>query len=114
VRKLLEIVLTPPASTAANRTLFYYFPSIYRAVIADTPKFKEQQLSASPHGFPYFDVVLGLVWSCDPESYASSFIATGRVTHAGQVKDDDPDKRDTLVLQIPGGHWVATPLCKKP
>jgi hypothetical protein len=35
--------------------------------------------------------VVGLVWSNDPESYAGGSIATGRVTHAGQVEGDDPD-----------------------
>jgi hypothetical protein len=37
--------------------------------------------------------VVGLVWSNDPESYAGGSIATGRASHAGQVKDDDPDKK---------------------
>ena len=30
----------------------------------------------------YFDVVVGLAWSKDPESYASGRIATGKVFHA--------------------------------
>jgi hypothetical protein len=42
--------------------------------------------------YPYFDVVVGLAWSYDPESYAGRSIATGRVSHAGQVKGDDLDK----------------------
>jgi hypothetical protein len=37
---------------------------------------------------PNFEVVEGLTWSYDLES-----VATGRVTHAGQVKGDDPDKQ---------------------
>jgi hypothetical protein len=41
----------------------------------------------------YFDTVMGLVWSHDPESYDGSCIATGRVSHARQVKGDDPDKK---------------------
>jgi hypothetical protein len=41
--------------------------------------------------YPYFDVVVGLVWSNDPEICAGSSVATGRVSLAGQVKDDDPD-----------------------
>jgi hypothetical protein len=32
------------------------------------------------------------VWSYDPESYAVGSVATGRVSHAGEVKGDDPDK----------------------
>jgi hypothetical protein len=39
------------------------------------------------------DVVAGLAWSEDPESYAGGSIATGRGSHAGQVKGDDPDKK---------------------
>jgi hypothetical protein len=41
----------------------------------------------------YFDVVVGLVWSNDPESYAGGSVATGRVSLAGQVKGDDQTKR---------------------
>jgi hypothetical protein len=37
-----------------------------------------------------FSVVVGLVWSNDPESYAGSSVPTGRVSLAGQVKGDDP------------------------
>jgi len=33
----------------------------------------------------------GLVRSNDPESYAGGSVATGRVSHAGQVKGDAPD-----------------------
>jgi len=36
---------------------------------------------------------MGLVRSHDPESYAGGSLATGRVSHARQVKDDDPDKK---------------------
>ena len=38
--------------------------------------------------YPYFDIVLGLSWSNDPESYAGGSVATGTVSHAGQVKGD--------------------------
>jgi hypothetical protein len=41
--------------------------------------------------YPYIDLVVGLVWSNDPESYAGASVATGRVSLAGQVKGDDPD-----------------------
>lgn len=40
------------------------------------------------------------MWSNDADSYASSNKATGRASHAIQVKDDDPNKRDTLVPQL--------------
>jgi len=43
------------------------------------------------HSYSYFDVVVGLAWPNDPESYASSGIATGRASHARYVKGDDPD-----------------------
>ena len=35
-----------------------------------------------------------------PESYADGSLATGRVSHARQVKGDGPEKRDALVLQV--------------
>jgi hypothetical protein len=38
-------------------------------------------------------VVAGLAWSHDPESYAGGSIATGRGSHVGQVKGDNPDKK---------------------
>ena len=41
----------------------------------------------------YFDTVMGLELSNDPESYDGSSIATGKVSHARQVKGDDPDKK---------------------
>jgi hypothetical protein len=31
------------------------------------------------------------VWSNDAKSYAGGSVATGRVSHARQVKGDDPD-----------------------
>jgi hypothetical protein len=47
--------------------------------------------SCAPRWCLYFDVVVGLVWSNDPESYAGGSIATGRATNAGLNKGDDPD-----------------------
>jgi len=35
---------------------------------------------------------VGLAWLNDPGSYAGSSVATGRTTHARQVKGYDPDK----------------------
>jgi hypothetical protein len=43
--------------------------------------------------YPYFVIVVGLVWSNDPESYAAGSVATGRASHDRQVKGDDPDKK---------------------
>jgi len=34
-----------------------------------------------------------LAWSKELESYAGSNLATGRVSHAGQVKGDGPDEK---------------------
>jgi hypothetical protein len=59
----------------------------------------------SPRRYPYFEVVVGLVWSHDPKSYVAVAYATGRASHARQVKGDDPDKRDTVVLQVGGLSW---------
>ena len=33
------------------------------------------------------------MWPNDPESYAGSSVATGRDSHARQVKGDDPDEK---------------------
>ena len=55
-----------------------------------------------------------LAWCNDPESYAGASIATGRVTLAGQVKGEHPDKE-----RYPGppgwglGVLLATSHCKK-
>jgi hypothetical protein len=45
----------------------------------------------SPPWCLYFDVVEGLAWSNDLESYVGGSIATARSTYAGQVEGDDPD-----------------------
>jgi len=34
-----------------------------------------------------------LVWSKDPKSYAGGSLPTGKVSHVGQVKGDDPDEK---------------------
>jgi hypothetical protein len=45
-----------------------------------------------PHRkYSYFDVVVGLMLSNDPESYVGGRVDTGRVSLAGQVKRDDTD-----------------------
>jgi hypothetical protein len=60
--------------------------------VDDKQQLGEVMLTFSPHRrYPYFEVVVGLVWSNDPESYADGRVATGRVTLARQVKGDDPD-----------------------
>jgi hypothetical protein len=42
---------------------------------------------------PYIEVVVGLAWSNDPESYAGSSITTSRAFCARHVKGDGPDKK---------------------
>ena len=42
---------------------------------------------------PYSLVVVRLAWSNDPDSYTGGIVATGKVSHAGQVKGDDPNKK---------------------
>ena len=37
-------------------------------------------------------LVVGLVWSNESRSYAGGSVATGRVSHARLVGDEDPDK----------------------
>jgi hypothetical protein len=54
--------------------------------------------------YPYFDVVVELAWSNDPESYAGGSIATCRASHARQVKVMTQTKWDTLILQV--GGWA--------
>jgi hypothetical protein len=67
--------------------------------------------TANPHR--RYDVVAGLAWSKDPESYASSSTATGWGSHARQAKGDYPDKK-----RYPGppgwglGVGLTTPPCK--
>ena len=46
-----------------------------------------------PQKYPYVDLVVGLVWSNDPESYVGCGVATGRVSLAGQVEGGDTDKK---------------------
>jgi hypothetical protein len=48
----------------------------------------------SPRRYPYFDVVVGLTWSYDPESYVG-----------GKSKVMIQTKRDTLALQVGGWAW---------
>ena len=61
-----------------------------RIILADT---RFTGLLVPTQTYPYFDIVVGLVTSHDPESYAGGSLATGRVSHARQVKDDGPDKK---------------------
>ena len=51
-------------------------------------------VTVAPHRrYPYFDVVVGLAWSHDPESYPGGSDATFMASRARQVKGDDPDRK---------------------
>jgi hypothetical protein len=52
-----------------------------------------RKLSQLPRSYPYSDAVEGLEWLNDTDSYAGGSVATRRVSHAREVKGDDPDKR---------------------
>jgi hypothetical protein len=58
-----------------------------------------------PRRYAYFDVVVGLAWSYDPESYAGGSVAAGRVSHAGQVEGDDSDKKGYPGPPVGGWAW---------
>jgi hypothetical protein len=60
--------------------------------------------------YPYFDVVVGLAWSKDPESYAGGNTSSDRGSRAGKVKGNDPDKKGHP--GPPGwglSMWLTTP-----
>jgi hypothetical protein len=61
-------------------------------------KFLLSYVYIHPRWYPYFDVVVGLAWSYDPESYAGRSVAAGWVSHDGEIKGDDPDKKGTLAI----------------
>jgi hypothetical protein len=49
-----------------------------------------------PRRYPYFDVVVGLAWSHDPESYAGGSVAAGRSPMPDRSKVMIQTKMDTL------------------
>jgi hypothetical protein len=63
-----------------------------------------EKLALASRRNPYFDAVAGLAESYDPKSYAGGSVATGRVSHVGQDKGDDRDKRNILVPSL-GWAW---------
>jgi hypothetical protein len=101
---------TPTANTS---TLFLYIYNVFSHFIPVTdssnfityPRILCFNNPPPPQGkYPYFDVVVGLAWSNDPESYAGISMATGRASHVRQVKVMTQTKWDTLVIQI--GGWA--------
>jgi hypothetical protein len=77
----------------SNYINFSTFLKDYLAIILlwTFPLFWWLSTKFPPRWCLYFDVVVGLVWSNDPENFAGGSIATGRDTHAGQVEGGDPD-----------------------
>jgi hypothetical protein len=58
-----------------------------------------------PRRYPYFDVVVGLAWSYDPESYAGGSVAAGSSPMPDRSKVMIQTERDTLALQVGGWAW---------
>jgi hypothetical protein len=72
--------------------------------------FNENCKDKSPWIYLCFNVVVGIAWSYDSDSYAGSSVATGRVSNARQVKGDDPDKKGYLsMLGVGHGAENHTP-----
>jgi hypothetical protein len=63
----------------------------------------------SPRRYPYFDVVVGLTWSYDPESYAGGSLAVVESPMPDRSKVMIQTKRDTLALQVGVGSGVDEP-----
>jgi hypothetical protein len=58
----------------------------------NVPKFRINCiLYIPPRWYHQTEEVVGLMSSDDSESYADGSVATGKVSHAGQVKGDDPN-----------------------
>ena len=55
-----------------------------------------------PHRHPYFDVVVGLERSCDPESYAGGSLLLVGSAMPDRSKVMIQNKRDALALQVGG------------
>jgi len=48
-----------------------------------------RQIKKKHRSYPYFDVVVRLAWSNDPESYAGGRVANVRASDAGEVEGVD-------------------------
>jgi hypothetical protein len=66
-------------------------------------------------GYPYFDVVVGLLCGhMIPRAMLAVAYATGRASHAREVKGDDPDKKGYPGPPVVGfGVGLTTPHNKK-
>jgi hypothetical protein len=67
-----------------------------------------------PHRqYPYFDLMVRLAWSGDPESYAGGSVANGRASHSVHAKLMTQTKRHTLVLEVGDWAWGWLPYLVK-
>jgi hypothetical protein len=67
----------------------YYFCHVLPSVRLSVLKLSSQL----PRSYSYSDAVEGLAWLNNPDSYVGGSVATRRVSHARDVKGDDPDKK---------------------
>jgi hypothetical protein len=82
-----KLISTVASLQIINKYIYIYISSL-------RPYFRSHsKVVDASRRYPYFDAVVGLEWSNDPESYAGGSVATGRASHARQIKGDDPDKK---------------------
>jgi hypothetical protein len=60
-------------------------------LVSRSQQFVNLKMASPSRRCLHFEVVGGLEWSNDPESYAGGSVAIGRASLAGKVKGDDPD-----------------------
>jgi hypothetical protein len=80
-----------PSDDNDDESLDYFFLHLDILVLFLISIFFSIYILLSSRRCLHFDVVGGLEWSNDPESYAGGSIATGRASLAVQVKGDDSD-----------------------
>jgi hypothetical protein len=73
--------------------------------MGDKSAFIKLSSYCSPCRYPYFDVVMGLTWSYDPQSYAGGSVVAGRSPMSDRSKMMTHTKRDILALQVGGWAW---------
>jgi hypothetical protein len=96
-----------------------YFSSSFYIIHSPVDVIYSEPLTASVNRqhprwmYRYFYVVARLEWSEDLESYSGGNLATGRGSHAGQVKGDDTNKQEyPSPLGWELGVGLTTPPCK--
>jgi hypothetical protein len=61
------------------------------AFLNSSRKYWQSTARKTRRRYLHLDLVVKLAWSNDSKRYADGSVATGRVSHAGQVEGDDPD-----------------------